>query len=205
MRDCMKRILSYILVFCIVLSVAQFVAVADSATVTIEELMEKYPHGTYWNGGDPETYTLTPCDHHTDCDISGSCGCNTFRGWGIQWLGFAYQLATLIYGGDQYLERTPIYNSAAIDDLKAGDIVRYRNGTHSIFITSVDGDVVTFADCNSDHHCVIRWGQTTSTLHLLLGFRARDAIALESMTATTNVLPVAQPSTFAVVTVPPIR
>ena len=162
MRDCMKRVFSFILAVCFVLSLTQIVTFADDESVTIEELQLKYPHGAYWNGGDPESYTLTPCDHHTDCDISGSCGCNSFRGLGIQCLGFAYQLATLVYGGNQYLERTPIYDSSALDELKAGDIIRYRNGTHSIFVTSVDGDIVTFADCNSDHHCVIRWEQTTT-------------------------------------------
>ena len=167
------RLLSLILSLCIVFAVAQFPVVAEE-DVTLEELQQKYPHGTYWNGGDPETYTLTPCTHHSNCDLSGSCGCNSFRGLGIQCLGFAYQLATLVYGGNQYLERKPIYLPASIDDLKAGDIVRYKNGTHSIFVTAVDGDVVTYADCNSDYRCGIRWGQTVSKSTLKASFTYLD-------------------------------
>ena len=159
MRDGMKRILSFALSLVIVCSFFSFSAFAKTS-ITLEELMEKYPHGTYWNGGDPETYTLTPCDHHYDCDYRGGCYCNSFRGLGIQCLGFAYQIATLIYGGNQYLERAPIYDPDSLDNLKAGDIVRFRGGEHSIFITAVDGDIVTYADCNSDHQCVIRWNQT---------------------------------------------
>ena len=159
MRDGIKRLFAFVLALSLLLSVTQVVAFAETG-ITLEELMEKYPHGTYWNGGDPETYTLIPCDHHYECDYGGSCGCNSFRGLGIQCLGFAYQIATLIYGGNQYIERAPIYDPASLDNLKAGDIVRFRNGTHSIIITDVDGDIVTYADCNSDHHCVIRWEQT---------------------------------------------
>lgn len=154
----MKRVFSFFLSLCILLSVTRITAMAEG--VTIEALQEKYPHGTYWNGGDPETYTTIPCDHHPDCDYTGGCNCNSFQGLGIQCLGFAYQLATLVYGGNQYLERKPVYSSSALDNLKAGDIVRFRNGTHSIFVTAVDGDIVTYADCNSDHQCVIRWDQT---------------------------------------------
>ena len=152
------RLLSLAMAVCLVFAVTTLPVAAEG--VTIEALQEKYPHGAYWNGGDPETYTLTPCVHHPDCDYTGGCDCNSFRGLGIQCLGFAYQLATLVYGGNQYLERNPIYDSSAIDTVKAGDIVRYRNGTHSIFVTSVDGDIVTYADCNSDNKCGIRWGQT---------------------------------------------
>ena len=167
------RLLSLVLSFCIVFTVAIFPVMAESG-VTLESLQEQYPHGAYWNGGNADSYTSTPCTHHSNCDYSGSCGCNSFDGYCIQCVGFAYQLATLIYGGNQYLERNPIYDSSALDNLKAGDIVRYRNGTHSIFVTAVDGDIVTFADCNSDYQCVIRWNQTILKSTLKASFTYLD-------------------------------
>lgn len=169
----LTRLFSLVLSLCILFSITAFPVMAES-NVTIEELQEKYPHGAYWNGGNPDSYTLEPCTHHPDCDYTGGCHCNSFRGLGIQCLGFAYQLATLVYGGNQYLERNPIYISSAIDTLKAGDIVRYKNNTHSIFVTAVDGDIVTYADCNSDNHCVIRWGQTILKSTLKASFTYLD-------------------------------
>ena len=53
-------------------------------------------------------------------------------------------------------------NSSALNNLKAGDIVRYKNNGHSIFVTAVNGDTVTYTDCNSDGHCIIRWNRTIS-------------------------------------------
>ncbi len=167
------RLLSLVLSLCIVFTITAFPVMAESE-VTLESLQEKYPHGTYWNGGNADSYTLTPCTHHPDCDYTGGCDCNSFRGLGIQCLGFAYQLATLVYGGNQYLERNPIYVASAIDTLKAGDIVRYKSNTHSIFVTSVDGDIVTYADCNSDYQCGIRWGQTVLKSTLKASFTYLD-------------------------------
>jgi hypothetical protein len=59
---------------------------------------------------------------------------------------------------------------AALDELKAGDIVRYERDGHSIFVTGVDGSTVTYTDCNSDHHCIIRWDQTISIEELKKSF-----------------------------------
>lgn len=136
---------------------------AQAETMTLAALQAKYPHGAYWNhtaGGD-EDYTWTPCTHHTgNCTYDGACGCNTYGGKSIQCMGFAYQLAALAYGDDPYAERTADYDTAALDTLKAGDILRYRYNGHSIFVTGVEGDTVTYADCNSDRSCGIRWNAT---------------------------------------------
>ena len=138
------------------------IKVEANSNVTLESLQKKYPHGKYWNGGNANSYTSTPCTHHGSCPYSGACGCNTFKGHAIQCMGFAYQLAYLIYGGDPYVDWTVNRNVSALNSLKAGDVVRYKNDEHSIFVTAVNGDTVTYADCNSDGHCKIRWGQTTS-------------------------------------------
>ena len=164
-----KRIISAICVVLLLLSVFSAITFpAFAKTVTIDDLKAQYPEGKYWNGGDPDTFTDKPCTHHGDGYCSkygydGWCGCNSYKGVAIQCMGFAYQLAYIVYGGNPYQWTTKIYDKeTAIKNLKPGDVVRYRNGGHSIFITNVEGETVTFADCNWNHNCNIRWDRTIS-------------------------------------------
>ena len=145
------------------LSQDSLVLSADAATDIISTLKAKYPAGKYWNGGNADTYTSTPCTHHgSGCSYSGGCWCNNFKSHCIQCMGFAYQLAYLCYGGDPYVDRKANHNTSALDSLKPGDIIRYKNDGHSIYVYGVSGDTITYADCNSDGHCIIRWDQTIS-------------------------------------------
>ena len=130
--------------------------------LTLEELMEKFPEGKYWNGGDPDKWTDTPCTHHGSCGKygwNGWCGCNSFNGQSIQCMGFADKLGYDATGlspreyGNGWKEKS---STSALNTLKAGDIVR-RNG-HSMYVTAVDGETVIVADCNAyDKSCNIRW------------------------------------------------
>lgn len=164
----MKRWLAVAL--CVVLAMAMLpVWSAAADTLTVAELREKYPHGAYWNHtkGGSEDYTWNPCTHHTgNCTYNGSCGCNTYKNVAIQCMGFAYQLAELAYGGNPRGEWPTDYNSSALNTLKAGDIVRYSNNGHSIFILGVEGDTVTFVDANGDGRCQIYWDRTTTKAKL---------------------------------------
>lgn len=170
-----KRILSLLLTIVMMLSIVPLAAVQSSAaTVTLAQLQAKYPHGKYWNGGNANSYTSSPCTHHGNCSYSGSCGCNSFKGHAIQCMGFAYQLAYLVYGGDPYVDWTSNKNVSALNSLKPGDVVRYKNNGHSIFVTGVSGETVTYADCNSDGHCIIRWNQTISKATLRASFSYVD-------------------------------
>ena len=152
---------------CLVLLVAMMPlggAHAEVRGLTLSELQQKYPHGAYWNHteGGNEDYTWSPCTHHAgNCAYNGSCGCNTYKNTAIQCMGFAYQLATLAYGEESRNWATN-RDSAALDTLKAGDIVRYRNNTHSIFVTAVVGETVFLVDCNWDGHCMIQWDRTVT-------------------------------------------
>ena len=172
----MKRMLALLLSVALLLALlpAGMVA-ASSRPLTLQELQKMYPHGAYWNHtgttDNPLGYTWTPCYHHTgNCTYSGSCGCNSYQGKAIQCMGFAYQLASLAYDCDPRSEWSTNYSTSALDKLKAGDILRYRNGSHSIFITAVDGDVVTYADGNGDNRCQIQWGKTTTKATLKSSF-----------------------------------
>ena len=168
------------------------VVAAAAQPLSLAQLQAKYPHGAYWNhsSGGNEDYTWTPCNHHTgNCTYNGSCGCNTYNNRAIQCMGFAYQLAALAYGDDPYTARTTDKNVSALDTLKPGDIVRYRWNGHSIFVTAVEGDTVTFADANWDNHCGIRWNATVSKETLRASFThvkpAPYALAVEKEGALT--------------------
>lgn len=149
----------------------------SSGNMTLAQLKTKFPSGKYWNHGtepnDPDGYTTTPCSHHTgNCNLNGSCGCNSFNnGDSIQCMGFAYKLGYDYYGS------SPRYWSvnrdvSALNSLKPGDIIRY--GNHSIFVTAVNDETITYADCNSDGRCKIRWDQTTTKSTIKGSFKYLD-------------------------------
>ncbi len=135
-----------------------------ASNTTLASLQAKFPHGKYWNhvGGsnNPDSCTSTPCTHHKTSGCGyypNSCLCNSFSN-AIQCFGFAYKVAYDYYGSIPR-DWSTSYN---INAVKAGDVIRYKNDTHSIWVTSVNGNTITYADCNSDGRCVIRWNQTIS-------------------------------------------
>ncbi len=153
-----------------IVGVIPFTTVPAAATLSLSELQAKFPDGKYWNhssGGrsnnNPNGWTDTPCSCHgrSACvsDKYGDCRCNYFDG-GVQCFGFAYKLAYDAYGS--YASG---WSSGNMSSLKAGDVIRYKNDGHSIWVTAVNGDTITYADCNSDTYgntCIIRWNKTIS-------------------------------------------
>ena len=143
---------------------------AEAAGATLEDEMAKFPQGKYWNhiGGsnNPDGYTDTPCTHHgsNTCSYTGSCGCNSFMN-GIQCFAFARKVADDIYGQNPYSWS----KDKNVSNLKAGDVMRVggdlggtnfgNKGGHSIIIVAVNGDQVTYGDCNGDGNksCKILW------------------------------------------------
>lgn len=156
--------------------------------------MKKFPDGKYWNHAgssknNPDGYTSTPCTHHGNCskggtDYSGWCGCNSF-GSSIQCFGFANKLAYDAYGS-YYTS----WSKTTLNNLKPGDVIRYKNNGHSIFVTGVSGNTITYGDCNSDGHCKIRWGATISkstvTSTLTAVYSAPSILDAYSETKPTN-------------------
>ncbi|MBQ4600738.1 MAG: SH3 domain-containing protein [Oscillospiraceae bacterium] len=169
----MNRLISLLLVFVIVCS---FVPVETFAvqpeTLTLAQLREKFPHGKYWNHADnpgasnnnQDGYTSTPCPRHQNIGTSSQT-CNGFapNGRQLSWqcMGYAEKLG---YDATGYNPRENAngwytYKSvSALDNLKPGDIVRH--GSHSIYITAVNGETVTYTDCNYTKGCGIRWDAT---------------------------------------------
>ena len=184
----MKKVLSVIMTVVIMLSAIPISALlnfdlpgkieASAATLTMSELRKKFPNGKYWNhAGNPgssnsvnnqDGYTSTPCSVHGVVGTSKQT-CNGFAPSGTQlsWqcMGYAEKLG---YDATGYNPRNnsngwkTYTSSSALDNLKAGDIVRYKNDGHSIYVTAVDGNTVTYTDCNSDGHCKIMWDKTIS-------------------------------------------
>ena len=106
----------------------------------------------------PDGWTDTPCTHHGNClakGYQGQCGCNSFSN-AIQCMGFSEKLGYDVFGS---APRT-WSSHTNLSKVKAGDVIRYRYNTHSVFVTKVTADTITFADCNWDGHCKIRWNVT---------------------------------------------
>lgn len=102
----------------------------------LSAIRQKYPHGSRWG---------------EECSYGWQC------------FGFAHWVADSIFGGKSYGNWQQIKSLAGV---KAGDIVQYgnpRDGTgHTIFVTAVSGDTITYADANSDYKNTVKWNQTVS-------------------------------------------
>jgi len=150
--------------------------VACAAGASIQDEMNKFPQGKYWNhvGGsnNPDGWTNSPCTHHGNCDYyPNACDCNSFRN-GIQCFAFASKVADDIYGQNPYNWS----KDKIVSNLKAGDVLRiygdegglsFGNNGHSIIIVSVDGNSVRYGDCNfGNNHCKIIWDHYTTKQQL---------------------------------------
>lgn len=176
-------------------SVSNTVATTYTSGLTLAQLQAKFPAGAYWNGGDPNSYTWSPCVCHgrSTCGYADDCTCNgyTYNGTEYAWqcMGFAYKLQQDAYGGHPYGWDDNYDYTSAMANLKPGDVVRY-NG-HSIFITYVSGDYIEYADCNSTvaGNCGIRWGahnQTKSSLKSGFSYVTHAPYALSGGTTVTE-------------------
>lgn len=161
-----KRILSAVLCFFMLFTIVDsqvLVANAESTTpAVLTKLMKKFPHRAYWNHvgsskNNPDGVTNTPCPTHSGCSwVPDSCTCNSF-GNAIQCMGFAYKSAYDIVGTDP---RTwEVSYELDSSKLRVGDIIRYRGDRHSLTVTGVKGNVISFVDANWYPMCQIRWSQ----------------------------------------------
>lgn len=85
--------------------------------------------------------------------------------------GFACMLADKLTDTDPYTwSRVNHFNS-----LKAGDIIRFTR-PHSILVTNVSGDTVTYVDCNWVAANTVRWDQTIQKSQLTSKFGNLSAV-----------------------------
>lgn len=173
----------------------------------VSELKSLFPEGWYWNhwtnpgssytvkkvtvNGISTTISNKPCETHK---TGTKDSCNTYSG-GKQCVGYARLIATVLCGKDIYSfpKKT---GSAEVDNLRPGDLVRFRNDGHSVVVLSVSGENVYVTDANWDNQCGIRWNGvfTKSTLkatftHVYKGSNAFADEATEKPTETVTNTP----------------
>ena len=138
--------------------------------LSLSSLQSKFPAGRYWNhmgssSNNANGTTGTPCNHSS----YGTTYCNRpSNGYSAsQCHGYAIQCGYDTTGTNA-MNWTRYYDSSSVTNVKAGDMIRlsYTNNDHTIYVIAVSGDTVYFTDCNSDGHCIIRWGasKTKSTI-----------------------------------------
>ena len=159
-----KKVFAFLMAFIMTVALSSgFVfSQAEAKTLTVAELMEKFPNGKYWNHGsganNPDGWTDKPCTHHSACSWYGTCGCNSFEN-AIQCWGFVLKLAYDAYG----VSARKRAKSYSFDGLKAGDILVYNGyygSEHYLFVTAIKDGYVYFGDCNGVgvlRGCEIRW------------------------------------------------
>ena len=137
-------------------------AAADTAVPKVVlNLMKKFPHLAYWNHvgspkNNPDGVTLLPCPTHVGCSWEpGACSCNSFSN-AIQCMGFAYKAGYEMVGSDP--RSWEMSETLDASKLRVGDVIRYRGNRHSLAVTGVNGNVISFVDCNWYPMCQIRWG-----------------------------------------------
>lgn len=132
-----------------------------AATHTMDQLRQMFPAGKYWNhagmsGNNAEGWTNTPCNHNVTTSTCNHYVRPNGQSWSSQCMGYAQELAYLYYGSDP-INQPLRTDKDVVDILMPGDVVRYLNNQHSIFITAVNGEDITFSDCNYGNQCIIRW------------------------------------------------
>ena len=160
----LKRLLCILLTAIMLLSAfttTEAKAANESVRTRLFELVKQFPHGKYWNHmgsktDNPDGVTSKPCSGHISCSWKKNCSCNKFDN-AIQCMGYAYKIAYEIVG----VSARDFTKSYTLDasKLRVGDVIRYKNNTHSITVTGINGKRISFTDCNWTGKCQIRWAQ----------------------------------------------
>lgn len=159
LKKTVSLLLCVVMLFsCMSVAVVPANAVDETVKMLIT-IMKKFPHGKYWNHegsyeNDINSVTSTPCSCHyyDECDYFGGCSCNSYEG-AIQCMGYAEVISNKITGAD-ISSYTTSY-TFDVSKLRVGDIIRASE--HSVCVTGVNGDKISFTDCNYGSACRIRW------------------------------------------------
>lgn len=159
-----------------------------SAHMTLQQLKDKFPDGRYWNGGDINSTTDSPCPTHTNksyCNyiVSGGKGA-----W--QCYGFALKLGEDAYGSSPR-NWPSTTDSSYVDSLKPGDIVDSNVPYHTVFVIGVTDTDIIVGECNYGGRCLIKWGRpipksTVKTYSSLKIFIAPSALPTSNTTPTVT-------------------
>lgn len=160
---------------------------AAAARMTLQQLQDKFPDGQYWNGGDADSYTNSPCPSHATTTY---CNCFTAdgkRAW--QCYGFALKLGYDAYGTSP---RNWNYTTASsyVDSLKPGDIVdNSGNPYHTVFVIGVTDTEIIVGECNWGGRCLIKWGRSISKSDIKKYSSLKIYIAPSALPTASTVTP----------------
>lgn len=163
-----KRIIALFISLTLMLSYMSLLTLkADAAAYDINKLIalcQQFPDGKYWNHigsavNNPEGYTSVPCTHHKNgagCSYArpAACECNYYN-QAIQCMGYAYMIAEKIVGSNPRTWEKK--KTLVVEDLRVGDVIRYYNDTHSITVTGVSGNKISYTGANWGGDCLIKW------------------------------------------------
>lgn len=149
----------------------------------IDYLKRQLPNGRYWNHGVKNTSTVYLNNGRTTTISTSRCNswshkgenfreasatCNS-SGNGYQCHGFAMILAEYTWG-KMPPEKSKTNDKSVVERLEPGDVVRYLNDKHTIFVLKVEKDTVYFAECNNGNTCRINWNGRISVSQLKKSF-----------------------------------
>lgn len=170
----LKKTLAFLLSLVLLLACfsAAYPAFAEQTTEEVLlALTKKFPHKSYWNHvgsseNNPDGVTDEPCPSHKGVDWdTPNATCNRFDN-AIQCMGFAYKVAyDIVKSSPRTWEKSETLDAKK---LRVGDVIRYRNSRHSLAVTGVSGNKISFVDANWNPGCEIRWG--TMELSQMPGF-----------------------------------
>ena len=162
MKKMTKKFLAIILVTILLVAQFSFFTNISMAATTVQDLRNKFPAGAYWNGGNADGYTYTPCYHNPQTGEGENCNyCD--GAW--QCAGFAFKLFRDYYGVGAK-DNASYGDYLDVSSLKPGDAIQYfgpytdQYYGHTVWIIGMDENNYYVADCNSDNHCIIRWDAT---------------------------------------------
>jgi len=152
----------------------------------IENIGADFPNGKYWNhnpvdGNDPTSVTNTACTH-SNHDVYGVCGCNSYGG-AIQCQGFALYLANRVFGSYPSIHGLDHQNMncgngwyayakesyANADqrfydvDIEPGDIIITPSHTAMVWCID-DSDIVQVIEVWGSEGCMIHHGNYNGNL-----------------------------------------
>jgi uncharacterized protein YjdB len=137
--------------FAIVLFITIIFTKDSHAATSLTQLQSDYPTGSKWE----DTYTGKK-------KVEGGYA----RVLASECAGFAALMYNRYYDMDPYEYAEQIYD---ISQVQPGDIVRYGNNAHSVWVLSREGDSVTVAECNYDLQCTVRWYERKTIAELGYG------------------------------------
>lgn len=131
------------------------------------DLGTSYQQNTITVNGHKTTISTKPCTTHNSTTVRSSCNKAFWvsrTGW--QCCGYARMIFNLALGLDLLKDAYQMkycsvgQDTSFVDNLKAGDVI--HTGSHYRFVTAVNGNNVTYTDCNSNSQCIIKWDQSIS-------------------------------------------